>query len=46
MVLLVSSTSTALRAEYEFEYVGSEGEAEEDEMSHLLVSSSTIGWRA
>jgi hypothetical protein len=46
MVLLVSSTSTALRAEYEFEYVGSEGEAEEDEMSNLLASSSTIGWRA
>ena len=33
MVLLVSSTSTALRAEYEFEYVGSEGGSVE-EMSH------------
>jgi len=28
MVLLVSSTSTALRAEYEFEYDGAGGEVE------------------
>ena len=33
MLLLVSSTSTTLRAEYEFEYDGSQDEAEE-EMGH------------